>query len=370
MASDGNLKYQLALSRLPGMNVTLARELMSRIGSEATFFTTSATALAAMMSFSGKIFSDAVRHKALDEAERELNFIQSAGIKTLYYSSADYPALLLECSDAPVMLYQLGALDLNKIESLAIVGTRHATSYGTSFVDKLVDRIATSVADKVAITSGLAYGIDISAHRAALRNGLPTIAVLAHGLSMIYPSAHRNYAAEIISTGGALLTEYPSFATVHKGNFLARNRIVAGLSTNIVVAESDVKGGALVTARLANDYGRDVHALPGRLSDRYSSGCNMLISQNLASIINDIDDTIDNMGLKRMTVESLQQELFKVLDPVEQQIIDLLTDKGEAQLSELQITIGIPVAKLISTMIDMEFRGLIMAIPGGRYRLC
>lgn len=367
--TDDDLKYKIAFSRLPGMNVRLGRELLPRIGGERQFFGASASALSAVMSFSSRLFSDGLRQKALSEATVECGFITMNHIRALYFDSPGYPQALLECDDAPVMLYQLGSLDLNSVGCLSIVGTRHSTAYGTGFVSKLVASLAATVAEPVAIVSGLAYGIDVAAHRASLENDIPTVGVLAHGLSMIYPAVHRSVAAEIVAKGGALLTEYVSKDPVHKGNFLARNRIVAGLSSATLVAESDVKGGALVTARLALDYGRDVMALPGRVNDKYSRGCNSLIERNVASIVTSPDQVIDSLGWKRRDREGLQQELFKELNTLEQQIVNTLTEYGEQRLDELQNRIAVPTARLMATLIDMEFREIITAIPGGRYRL-
>lgn len=368
--ADSDLTLKIAFARLHGMNVKLARTLLPRIGSERRFFECTQAQLASVLGFNARILSDAVRNPALEAARREERFVTSNSIKPLYFTDPEYPRALLDCDDAPAMLFMLGRLDLNSVRCLAIVGTRHATVYGSSFTTNLVGQIGAAVEDKVAIVSGLAYGIDVAAHTAALANGVPTVAVLAHGLNTIYPAAHRNIAAEIVSNGGALLTEYTSVEAAHKGNFPARNRIVAGMSEATFVAESDIKGGAMLTARIAGEYGRDVYALPGRVNDRFSRGCNSLIARNMAEIVTEADDFIHRLGWKMRTAEGLQEELFATLNPLEQSILDFIfSNGGECRLSELQMNLGQPTGILNGTLIDMEFRGLINAVPGGRYRL-
>jgi len=362
---------RIAFSKLHGMTAGLAREFIARTGDEERFFSLTESQLGAAMGFGSKLFSDSVRRECMDEAARELDFAIANGISIRYFNdeTGGYPDALLECEDAPVLLYTLGEFRPELIRMIAVVGTRHATNYGCSSVSKIVGEIAATVDERVAIVSGLAYGIDAAAHKSAIENGLATMAVLAHGLNTIYPAAHRSLAADIVGKGGCLVTEYGILDAVHRGNFLSRNRIVAGLCEATVVVESDIKGGAMTTARLASEYGRDVYTLPGRLNDKYSSGCNKLIHNNTAAIIYDIPEFVKSLGWRMRSREGLQQELFKALDPLEQQIIDILTENGDARLSELQIRLGLPTHRLTATLIDMEFRGLISAVPGARYTL-
>lgn len=363
--------YRIAFTRLKGMTVVLAREILGRVGDEERFFALSESQLGAVMGCSNKLFSDNLRRDCLSEADREYSFVKASGINVCYFNdeTSGYPTLLAECDDAPVALYTLGSLDVNECRLISIVGTRHATAYGTNYTSKIVGELAATVEDKVAVVSGLAYGIDVAAHNSCLENSLPTVAVLAHPLNTIYPAVHRSVAAQIIAKGGLLLTEYGISDTIHKGNFLARNRIVAGMSSATVVVESDVKGGAMTTARMATEYGRDVYAVPGRLNDKYSSGCNFLIQNNTAGIIYDIPEFVNHLGFKMRSPEGLQQELFKELDPVEQTIIEYLAKNGEGRLQDLQILLNIPTYKLSATLIDMEFRGLVSAVPGAKYIL-
>lgn len=363
------LTYRIAFSSLRSLTPALATSILDRVGSEENFFAFSESQLSAMMGFSNRLFKSSLRADALSSAAAERNFIDSNSISAIYFRDESYPQRLLECDDAPLMLYGLGDCDLNRSRFISIVGTRHATAYGIDFVGRLIDDLATMLPDKPVIVSGLAYGIDIAAHRAALKAGLPTIAVLAHGLNTLYPSQHRQVAVDMIHGNGMLLTDYPSSAQVHKGNFLARNRIVAGLSDALVVAESASKGGALVTARLAAGYNRDVFALPGRISDKYSAGCNALIANNVAALITSASDLCAHLGWPTVSTQAETPSLFPTLTPEEEAVVGIMTDRGEVTLPELSSRIDIPIPRLMAMLIDMEFRSLIMNIPGGRYRL-
>ncbi|MDE6371854.1 MAG: DNA-processing protein DprA [Duncaniella sp.] len=367
------LTYRIAFASLRGINPTIGAEILARVGTEENFFTFSADQLTACIGFRNKLYDKTTRDKALALAREETEFVERSHIRPIYFRDKDYPARLLECTDAPLMLYTLGDCDLNGPRFISIVGTRHATAYGTAFVEDLVSSLAKECADRLVIVSGLAYGIDVAAHKAALNASLPTVGVLAHGLNTIYPAVHRDIAARMVRQGGMLLTEYRSGAQIHKGNFLLRNRIVAGLSDCTLVVESDSHGGAMVTARLALAYSRDVFALPGRVSDRYSRGCNSLINSCVAHLVTCPDDIIDTMGWPRRPAEGDQQELFSdeqpPLTPQEQTVIDTITRRGDATFQELSVHLAIPTPRLMGLLIDMELRSLILSLPGGRYRL-
>ncbi len=368
MTGEDPLTLRVAFASLRGLTPRLAGEILARIGGEEEFFSFTASRLTAVIGFGNRLFSDSVRSKALEEARRETEFIVRNNIRPLYFTDPGYPRRLLQCDDAPLMVYTLGDCDLNGSRFVGIVGTRHATPYGDRFVEDLVSTLATTLDEKPVIVSGLAYGIDIAAHKAALAAGVPTIGVLAHGLNTIYPAMHRDTAARMVRAGGMLLTDYRSADAIHRGNFLARNRIVAGLCDCLVVAESDTKGGAMVTARLAAAYSRDVFALPGRVSDRFSRGCNKLISDCVAQLVASPDDLIESMRWPVKKPEGTQTSLFPELSPEEQAVIDLLAQKSEATLNDISASIDIPVPRLMGLLIDMEFRRLLLAIPGGRYR--
>lgn len=359
----------IAFASLRGMRLALARQLLSRVPDETTFLRATPSQLSAMLGFNTKLLNADLRSQALAKAAEELSFTSSSGVRPLYFTDEDFPSRLDSCDDAPALLYTLGDCDLNCSHAVAIVGTRHATPYGTSFTERLVSDLAQSLPGTL-IVSGLAYGIDIAAHKAALRCGLPTAAVLAHGLSTIYPSSHRDIAAEIARKGGALVTEYTHDAPVHRGNFLARNRIIAALADCTVVVESAETGGALVTAGIARSYDRDVFALPGRTSDIYSQGCNHLIANNSAALIRNADDLISAMGwATQKSSAGIQKEIFNVYTDREREIIDYLTTNGEAWINNLAVALNTPMHKLMALLVDMEFKGYIVNYPGGRYRL-
>lgn len=360
--------YKIAFSSLRGMTRRLGEDILARIGDEKTFFTIPERQLSAVMGCSNRLFAESYRSALLEKARQEAVFIDNNSVKTLYFTENDYPARLNECDDAPLMLYGLGDCDLNSAHMLSIVGTRHATPYGTDFVIRLVEDLAKKI-DNLVIVSGLAYGIDVVAHRAALHCGVPTVAVLAHGLNTIYPAAHRNIAADIVHHGGALVTEYASTDAIHRGNFIARNRIVAAISDCTIVAESAAKGGALITARLASGYCRDVFALPGRTSDRYSAGCNRLIATNTAALVESADDVIAAMRWTPRPQEGTQTEMFVMLSPEEEAVISYLSTNGEGQVNSMCVQLDIPIARLMALLIDMEFKGLILSFPGGKYRI-
>lgn len=362
--------YQMAFASLRGINAELASLLLERCGSEREFFELPARRLADLVGRESRIFDANYRQKTLDEATREYDFVELNHIRTCYFTDPDYPQRLREAVDAPLMLYSIGSADLNSRAVVGIVGTRHMTPYGADFTRRLVSDLKELMTVEPLIVSGLAFGIDVAAHNAALSESLPTAAVLAHGLNTIYPAPHRQVAAEMVHRGGMLLTDYRSIDQIHKGNFLARNRIVAGLCDCLVVVESAAKGGALVTANIAAGYNRDVFAVPGRTGDRYSAGCNSLISRHIAQLITSAEDLVAAMRwpVCRRAEEAVQKELFPALSPDEQTVVNYLDAHGEATLNRLSVDTAIPIGKLMAVMIDLEFKNLVIAIPGGRYR--
>lgn len=360
--------YRLAFASLRGITRRLAQEILGRIGSEQNFFEASEQELTHRMSCRNSLFSVDYRRELLEKARRELDFMASNGIKSHYFADDDYPARLAECDDAPLLLYGLGSADLNSSHVVSIVGTRHATPYGLAFVDGIVKELSAKIPGLV-VVSGLAYGIDVAAHKASMNYGVPTVGVLAHGLNTIYPASHRQVAADMVHRGGMLVTDYMSQTSMHKGNFLARNRIVAGLADCLIVAESAEKGGALVTANIASEYNRDVMALPGRSSDKYSRGCNKLIARNVAQLVECADDVIRCMRWTAVETEGEQQLLSLDLSPDESKVMGCLGESGEASLNGLCVKLGIPLNRLMPLLVDMEFKGLILTYPGGKYRL-
>ena len=305
----------------------------------------------------------------MERAKAELQFITDKGIKLICLGDEQYPYRLAECSDAPPVIYSLGNTDLNARYIVSIVGTRRATEYGKDLCNSFVADIARLLPDTL-IVSGLAYGIDVCAHRTALKEGLPTLGVLAHGLDRIYPASHRSVAKEMLANGG-VLTEYMSGTEPFKGNFLQRNRIVAGLADATVVVESPSHGGSLVTASIAQSYARDCFAFPGRVNDQYSIGCNELIARNGAALIASAHDFIEAMNWGDAIKKSVprEQELFPQLSPLEQHIIDILRESGDGlQINQLVIVLDIPVSRIMPALFELEMKNLVRAVAGGYYR--
>lgn len=352
------------------MTLEAARHLLDVLGSEEALFRLDMREIERLTGLGSRRFSDAMRRELLDRAREEVRFIDGHSVNCYYFLDDKFPSRLLECEDAPLMLYGKGDCDLNARHIVGIVGTRNATLYGVNFINNLVDDLAAKL-DGLLIISGLALGCDITAHRRAMSVGVPTAGVLAHGLDTMYPAENRNDAANMARGGGMVLTDYISGTRPFRGNFLARNRIVAGMVDCLVVAESaSDHGGALHTARLAREYNREVFALPGRTSDHYSGGCNKLIRRQIATLCCSADDIIDTMGwTARRPAEGEQRQLFKEYTPEEQAIIDYLTKNGEGQLNMLTAHTGIPVGKLMGMLMELEMDGLIMALPGSRFRL-
>lgn len=326
-------------------------------------------------------FFDAISSKAaealatmsvyLPDCEQELAYARAHNIKVLSIHDIDnYPARLRACEDAPLILYYLGNADLNAEHVLSIVGTRKCTERGRELCAAMGRDIAAR-AGKTLVVSGLAYGIDIAAHRAALDNGLPTVAVLAHGLDEIYPSVHRSTAIEMIEHGG-LLTEFTRHTPIDRLNFLQRNRIVAGLADATVVVESPVKGGSLNTARLAADYHRDVFAFPGRPTDKVAEGCNNLIRRNGATLITSAVDLMDDLGWQQQKAagEAVQTELFPALSGDEQRLVEAMQQAdADLSLTELSAITDIPTFKLMPMMVELEMKDVVKTMVGQRYHL-
>ncbi|MCP9611635.1 DNA-processing protein DprA [Coprobacter tertius] len=366
MNCNNDLIYKIALTRIKGMNMLMARLLLESFGEVREIFSCKQDILQKVSGLQSPVFADDKRQKAKEQALKEAEFIEKNKITPLFFTDPDYPSRLLECVDAPLMLYYRGNADLNVSRIISIVGTRHATNYGRGFCTEFINDLSQIFPESI-IVSGLAYGIDIAAHRAALQAGLQTIGVLAHGLNTLYPPVHRQTAIEMLSHGG-LLTEYISQQLLHRGNFIARNRIVAGLSDATVIVESAEKGGALITAGIASGYSRDVFALPGRIGDTYSKGCNRLIACNQAALITSAEDFIDAMCWERPLKKEIQPSLFSEVNEQEETILKILQDKGECQIEQLTIFTDRPAPEILASLLELEFKGLIQAYPGGVYR--
>ncbi len=361
--------YLIGLTFLKGVRDVLARHLLQYFTSAEEIFKAKRSVLERVPGI-GAYTAEQIengRINALKCAEKELSFIDKHKIRLYVITEDDYPRRLKECQDAPVVFYYRGNADLDAIKIISIVGTRSISDYGRKLTDSLVRDLSVMFPDLL-IISGLAYGVDICAHRSALKNHLPTVGVLAHGLDRIYPAAHRNIAAGMIETGG-LLTDFASGTNPDRENFLRRNRLVAGLSDATIVVESAEKGGSLVTADIAFSYGRDVYTFPGRITDELSAGCNRLIQMNKAGLINSAKDLVMSLCWDPdINVQPVQQS-FRFQEKTDNQIIRLLTEKGEFQINQLAAEMNIPVHKLSSMLFELELEGYIKVLPGGVYTL-
>ncbi len=367
---NDTLRYRIAFASLRGMGYDLAQKILNVIPSEKEFFEINENELQSLLQSKVKITEYAYRQERLARADKEIDFITKNNINVTYFADSAYSSRLTHATDAPILYYTKGDCNLNAGKVISIVGTRHATAYGRNFCDKFIGELKELVGEAV-IVSGLAYGIDIYAHRAALSHNLPTVAVLAHGLNTIYPSTHRKDAVEMIRNKGMVLTDYQSCDNIHPGNFVARNRIVAGLADCTIVVESAEKGGSLITAGIASSYNRDVFALPGRVNDPYSSGCNKLIRNNSASLITSAQDLVSAMRWDTINnnKSARQIEIFPEIAPEEQPIVDFLRKNQETHINVLCNALGIPMSQLMSLLIELEFKGIVSTLPGAKYAL-
>lgn len=362
------LKHKIALGLIPRIGDINARKLVSHFGSVEAIFNEPYRNLVKIPGIGSGIAAYITDRSYLQIAEKEAEYVIKHNIKTYFYLDNDYPFRLRQCDDSPVVFYFKGTCDLNSIKILSIVGTRNATAHGKERCEKIIADLAASHPDLI-IISGLAYGIDITAHRAALSNGLPTIGVLGHGFKTIYPSVHRSTAEAILKNGG-LLTDFMSDTLPEKNNFLKRNRIIAGLSDATVVVESGIKGGALITADMAGSYNRDIFAVPGRPDDQWSAGCNDLIKTNKAALVESAFDIEYFLNWKaEKSKPPVQKTLFSELSNTEQKIYELITNEGELTIDLICRHLGIPVNKLSAELLQMEFKGLLKCCPGNVYRI-
>ena len=360
----------LALSRVQVSQLSLIRQLVDITGSAKTLLENAGNLNDILPDATPQLKKMLCNPALIESAEKEMEFIKKNKIKAIHIGENDYPYRLRECDDAPLVLFTLGNTDFNAKHIVSIVGTRHASEYGKGLCENFVTDLAKFIPDTL-IVSGLAYGIDICAHRAAQKAGLPTVGILAHGLDRIYPNSHRSTAKNMLEHGG-LATEFMSGTNPLPPYFVQRNRIVAGLADATVVIESASKGGSLITASIAQSYSRDCFAFPGRVHDQYSQGCNELISRNKAALITSAYDFIEAMGWKsatQKTDEERQGELFPEFTEQENEIISALRacDDG-LQINQLVVKLNTPVSRLMPLLFEMEMKGYIKAIAGGRYR--
>ncbi|MDR2681107.1 MAG: DNA-processing protein DprA [Tannerella sp.] len=367
---SGESLYLVGLTVLKGVGDVLARHLLQYFGSAEEIFKAKRQSLEKVPGIGGYTAEqiETARAEALKRAEKELVFVDKNKISLYACTDDNYPERLRECQDAPVVFYYKGTADVNAAKIISVVGTRRITGYGREWTEALMTDLAGMFPD-IVIVSGLAYGVDVCAHRNALKNNLHTIGVLAHGLDRIYPAAHRNTAVEMLDRGG-LLTEFMSGTNPDRENFLRRNRLIAGLSDATIVVESAEKGGSLVTADIAFSYGRDVYACPGRVKDEYSAGCNRLIQMNKAGLIGSARDLVMSLCWDVDANVASRQYALPFTEKPDHPVIRLLTDKGEFHINQLALEMNLPVHELMPVLFELELGGHIKALPGGVYKLC
>lgn len=371
--TPSELEARVSLSFLRGMESAMARRMEDAGMMPEDIYSLSRDTLCGQLGVNPKLgyFSDEERLAAIERARREVEFMKHHRISCISLFDDDYPTLVREAPDAPVNIFKIGKGQLEGGHFLSLVGSRRPTPYGAEFCRTFVGEAATTFPD-ITVVSGLAYGIDSMSHQAALDNNIPTIAVLAHGLDIIYPAANRDLAARIVRAGGALISEYPSGTPPFRMHFLQRNRIIAALCELTIVVESECRGGAMNTANTANSYFREVMAVPGRVTDRMSAGCNMLIHQQKAHILTGVSDIADLMGWQKAEarMEARQRQLFTELTGDRKTIHDALRAQSDpVSIDTLRQTTGIPIAALAALLMEMEFDGQVMKYPGARYGL-
>lgn len=365
--TDKELICTIALGMVPAVGDINARKLIRHMGSASAVFNESRKNLMLIPGI-GKIIASHLGSKTfIDKASKELDYIYKHDIKIKCYDDQDYPRRLKECPDAPSIIYYKGNVTLNEERIISIVGTRNVTGRGKDICKELVSDLAAEYPELV-VVSGLAYGVDITAHKAALKENLKTIAVLGHGFRTLYPSVHLPVAKEILKHG-ALVTDFPSYETPERNNFLKRNRIIAGLSDATIIIESGRKGGAMVTADIAMSYNREVMAVPGFPGERYSEGCNLLIKSNKAALIESAGDIFYTLNWPGKKERVKQKKLFDDdLSPLEEKIFSLFSEATELSSDEISRCMGRPAHHLSSALLKLEFSGLITGMPGNIYR--
>lgn len=366
--------YAMALTRLTNFNFQQALEIYKAAGSAQNLYE-HRNEVGDMIEGCTPRLVEALKDwgDAMKRAEAEVKYMEEHKIRACTLLDDDYPQRLLECADAPLVLYYKGNSDLNQTRIISIVGTRQITNYGRDLCHKFI-RELNELCPQVLIVSGLAYGVDICAHRESLANGYETIGVLAHGLDQIYPYHHRDTAAQMVEHGG-LLTEFMTQTNADKANFVRRNRIVAGMSDSTIVIESAAKGGSLITAEIAQSYDRAVFAFPGNVGQPFSEGCNNLIRDNGAGLISSAEDFVKAMGWeydavrRQALADGIERQLFPELSPEEQKIVSLLQQTNDLQLNIISVKTGIAIHQITAMLFQLEMKGVVKPLAGGMYHL-
>jgi len=368
--NDDSLRYLIGVTMIPGIGSITARKILAVTGSAETVF--SEPKMLLKIPSIGKKIASAVTSSGdiLHQADKEIEFLRKNNFQVYTCYDKEYPWRLKECNDAPLVLYVKGKVNLNAAKMLAVVGTRHATAYGCESTEKIIRDLASGSAGDLVIVSGLAYGIDVTAHQTALACDVPTIAVVAHGLDTLYPASHRHIARKIAGQG-ALVTEFPTGTQPDKALFVRRNRIIAGLSDAVLITESGEKGGALITAEYALSYNREVMSLPGKTTDTYSRGCNMLIKSHKAHLVENAADirNLMNWPEDQNKTTAVQQSLFSVLSPEEEKLFECIRQQPGIYIDELCFHTQMTASRVSSLLLTMELAGLVKCLPGKKYMI-
>lgn len=364
--NDDSLLHLIAITLIPGIGNINAKKLIAWCGSAEEVFKSSRQELMKVPGMAMLMNQKVNMKELLLRAERELKFIRNNKISPLYYYNEDYPKRLRHCADSPLMLYYKGVEGLWTKRALAVVGTRNATNYGKRVCEEIIKGFSQ---DDILIISGMAYGIDSCAHAKSLQHGLQTIGVMAHGLDRIYPDQNRNMARRMLLKGG-LITEFLSNSNPDRENFPKRNRIIAGLADAVLVVESATKGGAVITADIAQSYNRDVFAVPGRTTDEFSDGCHLLIRRNVAALARSADDIKYSMAWESTAKKNKNNFLLlESYPPDEKKILSIIIEKGRAPVDDIVLIAGLGASKTASILLKLEFEGVIAGLPGKMYEL-
>lgn len=372
--NEQEIYYTIALTRMTGFNFQTALRLYQELGGGQAVYEHRLDIKDVLPDCSNRL-AESLKDWTLPlaRAAQEMEFITKHKVKPLLLGDEDYPQRLAECPDAPILMYYMGSANLNQKRVINIVGTRQCTTYGKDLIRRFIADLR-RLCPEMLIVSGLAYGVDICAHREALGNGYETVGVLAHGLDEIYPSSHRETAKQMLAQGG-LLTEYMTETGADKMNFVKRNRIVAGMCDATILVESAAKGGGLITAGIAMDYNRSVFAFPGAVGAPYSEGCNQLIRDNGASLLTGAEDFVNAMGwqvdakLLQAQNEGIERTFFPDLSLEEQTIVKILDEMGDFQLNQLSVKANIPIGQLTGLLFQLEMKGVVRPLAGGTYHL-
>lgn len=356
----------LRLQKVRSIGDILAKKLIATTGDVEMLFEEHPNTLQKIHGIGTYTIQQLLDESNLKTVEKELRYIEDNNIEYSYFLDKEYPENLRHCIDGPILFFKEGTIDFNNERIISIVGTRNMTHYGRDFCNHLIEDLA---AYNPIVVSGFAYGVDICAHKAAIENSIQTIAVLAHGFEQIYPKAHKKYMHKVHQKGG-FITEFWHDEAPLREHFLQRNRIVAGLSKATIIIESAEKGGSLVTADIANSYNRDVFAVPGKVNDLFSKGCNQLIKKHQAHVLTSSEDIISALNWDlETTKKEVQKQLFVALDPVERKIVDYLKKEGIQLIDSIGLACNTPVFQLASVLLQLELKGVIRPLPGKMFEL-